>query len=243
MTGFSKKDQTNCFKCNFKASCFFQHLDPAAQKVWNDIRLSRPFGDDDDIYAESQKPCGIFVVCRGRVKVFTTDIKGQQMITWIRHPGEIFGHIALFSQNEYLCNGKVMGDAVLSYIDGKTLGEFLNAYPKTYLLFLHKIANEVRDIQLKLNDTAYKPAKSKVAQSLINTISFKSKNTDKPAIHGLTRTEIAEITGLALETVVRTLAELEKNKIIKREPKAIKILNYHALARIANPHAKPAPKP
>ncbi|MBI4801892.1 MAG: Crp/Fnr family transcriptional regulator [Elusimicrobia bacterium] len=243
MNGFSKRELTNCFKCNFKLSCFFQHLEPAAQKVWNDIRLSRLFGDDEDIYAESQKPSGIFVVCKGRAKVFTIDLKGQQMITWIRHPGELFGHIALFSQNEYLCNGRSMGTTILSYIDSKTLGEFLNSYPKTYLLFLHKIANEVRDIQLKLTDTAYKPAKSKVAQTLINAISFKSRNTDKPAIYGLKRTEIAEITGLALETVVRTLADFEKKKIIKREPKAIKILDYHILAKIANPHAKPGLTP
>ena len=213
-------------------------MEPAAQKVWNDIRLGATLPADHDIYSECQTPEGVFIVCKGRTKVFSTDAKGSQMITWIRHPGEIFGHIALFSQNEYLCNGRTMGPTTVSFIGTKAMNEFLSAYPKTYPLLLHKISNEIRAIQLKLKDTAYKPAKSKVALALINAISYKSKNTASPAIHGLKRTEIAEITGLALETVVRALAELEKKKVIKRETKAIKILDYAALARLADPHAK-----
>jgi CRP-like cAMP-binding protein len=155
------------------------------------------------------------------------------MITWIRHPGEIFGHIALFSQNDYLCNGRTMGPTTISFIDAKTMNKFLNTYPRIYPLLLRMISGELRAVQLKLKNTAYKPAKSKVALALINAISYTSKNTAAPAIHGLKRTEIAEITGLALETVVRALAELEKKKIIRREVKAIKILNYTSLVKLS----------
>jgi CRP/FNR family transcriptional regulator len=208
-------------------------MEPAAQKVWNNIRTAAVFAANHDIYTESQKPEGVFVVCKGRAKVFTTDARGQQLITWIRHPGEMFGHIALFSRKEYLCNGRTMGATTLSFVDIKTFNEFLNSFPKTYPLLLHTIANESQAIELKLKDTAYKPAKAKVAQALIKAISYKSRNTPAPAIHGLKRTEIAEITGLALETVVRALAELEKKKVIKRETKAIKILDYHSLVKLA----------
>ncbi|MFA6433966.1 MAG: Crp/Fnr family transcriptional regulator [Elusimicrobiales bacterium] len=238
MTSYTKKVVPNCFSCQFKSSCFCDHLEPAAQKVWDTIRLAANFTAGEEIYAESQTPAGLFVVCRGRVKIFSTDARGSQMITWIRHPGEIFGHIALFSRNKYLCSGRSMGSTTLSFIETRTLNRFLNAFPGTYPALLHAVANEVRTLQLKLKETAYKPAKSKVALALINAISYKSRNTAAPAIHGLKRTEIAEITGLALETVVRTLAELEKKKLIKREIKAIKILDYATLLRMTDPHAK-----
>ena len=238
MTSFTKNAAPDCFSCQFKSSCFCDHLEPAAQRVWNSIRLAANLPADHEIYSECQTPKGIFIVCKGRAKVFSTDARGSQMITWIRHPGEIFGHIALFSENEYLCNGRTMGATTLSFIDTKALNEFLNSYPVTYPLLLHKISKELSALQLKLKDTAYKPADSKVAMALINAISYKSKDTDRPAIHGLKRTEIAEITGLALETVVRALAALEKKKVIQRETKAIKILDYSALARLAASHAK-----
>jgi CRP-like cAMP-binding protein len=238
MDRFTKNQAPDCGTCRFKAVCFYSKLDPQAQKAWNAAKLGRKFSDEENIYDAFQQPQGVYVVCKGRSKVFSTDTKGQQLITWIRHPGETFGHIALFSENDYFCNSRAMGETILSFVDKKSLDQFLNDHPKTYKLFLHKVANELRSLQMKLKDTAYKPARSKVAKALISAISFKSKDTSAPAIHGLKRTEIAEITGLALETVVRTLAELEKRNIIKRETKAIKILDYATLQRVADPHAR-----
>lgn len=238
MDRFTKAQAPDCGVCRFRTSCFYNKLDAQAQKAWNSIKLGRGFSDEEGIYDEFQPPLGVYTVCKGRAKVFSTDAKGQQMITWIRHPGETFGHIALFAEKEYFCNSRAMGETLLSFVDKKNLEQFLNNHPKTYKLFLNKIAVEMRTLQLKLKDTAYKPARSKVARALLNAISYKSKDTATPAIHGLKRTEIAEITGLALETVVRTLAELEKRSVIKRETKAIKILDYPTLTRIADPHAK-----
>jgi len=224
--------------CRFKQNCFVVRLDAETQKEWNALKLGRKFTDEEEIYNECQQPLGIYTVCKGRAKIYSTDARGQQMINWIRHPGDTFGHIALFSENEYICNARTMGDTVLSFVDTKKLEHFLETHPKVYKIFLRKLANEMRGMQYKVKDTAYKPARSKVAKALITAVSFKSKNTSTPAIHGLKRTEIAEITGLALETVVRTLADLEKRNVIKREIKAIKILDYPTLVRIADPHAK-----
>ena len=238
MNRFKKEEAPDCGACRFKTGCFYSKLDAGAQKSWNSLKTARKFRNEEGIYSESQAPLGIYAVCKGRAKVFSTDAKGQQMITWIRHPGEIFGHIALFSEKDYFCNSQAMGDTVLSFIDNATMDKFLASHPGTYKVLLRKIATEMRSLQLKLKDTAYKSARSKVARTLLNSITFKSRDTAHPAIFGIKRTEIAEITGLALETVVRTLAELEKRNIIKRETKAIKILDHATLLRVADPHAK-----
>jgi len=238
MNRFTKEQAPDCLTCRFKTNCFVNRLDAETQKAWSALKLGAKLIDEDEVYAECQRPLGIYTVCKGRAKIYSTDSKGQQMINWIRHPGDTFGHIALFSENEYICNAKAMGETVLSFVDTKKLEHFMETHPQVYKIFLRKLANEMRGMQYKVKDTAYKPARSKVAKALINAISFKTRNTNNPAIHGLKRTEIAEITGLALETVVRTLADLEKRNIIKREIKSIKILDYPTLVRISDPHAK-----
>lgn len=238
MENTAKKPIADCADCGFLLICFANKLEPEARKFWNTTKTVRHLKDGDEIYGETQKPTGIFVVCKGRAKVFSTDAKGQQMINWIRHPGELFGHIAFFSGNSYSCNARAMGDTTLSFLSEKALDNFLAANPKTYRLFLRKLAEETRGLQTKLSDAAYQPAKGKVAKTLLKAVSFKSKDTSAPAIYGLKRTEIAEITGLALETVVRILAEFEKKHLIKREIKSIKILDHAGLSKIASPHAK-----
>lgn len=238
MNRFTKEQAPECGLCRFKAGCLFSRLEPQAQKLWNELKVGCEFRDEAEIYSETQKPQGIYTVCKGRAKVFSTDARGQQLINWIRHPGGTFGHIAFFADTEYTSDCRAMGDTIISFVDKAKLEKLLDAYPSAYKIFLHILATELRSIQHKLKDTAYKPARSKVARALLNAVSYKSKDTSTPAIHGLKRTEIAELTGLALETVVRTLQELEKRHVIKRELKAIKILDCAALTKIADPHAK-----
>lgn len=232
MENTAKKQVPDCADCRFLSACFANNLEPGAGKLWNAMRTTRSLKDGGEIYSGTQKPAGFFVVCKGRAKVFSTDAKGQQMINWIRHPGELFGHIALFSGHSYSCGARAMGDTILSCFSDKALENFLAVRPETYKLFLRELAEEAHDLLKKLNDSAYQPAKGKVAKTLLKAVSFKSRDTSLPAIYGLKRTEIAEITGLALETVVRILAEFEKKHLIKREAKSIKILDHEALSKI-----------
>ncbi len=226
----------DCFKCIFRKECIFNDLDAKTKKEWDSLKNTTTCESGSLICKENEKPTGIFIVCKGRVKIFTTDSRGQQMITWIRHPGKITGHVSFFAEENYYGSAECMGKTLVSEMDIKSFKKFLNAQPKLYHFLLKKLSQDLIELQGSLKDTAYKPAKVKIANTLLKSISFKSKDTNSPTIHGLKRTEIAEITGLALETVVRALAALEKSKIIKRETKSIKILNLPELNKISDTH-------
>ncbi|PIS47155.1 MAG: hypothetical protein COT17_04990 [Elusimicrobia bacterium CG08_land_8_20_14_0_20_51_18] len=231
---YNKEQITTCQGCKFKTACIFSELETGAQKEWQTLRNFKKFKDGQPIYAENENPTGVFIVCKGRVKIYSTDYLGQQLITWIRHPGEMFGHLALFSGNGYSCNAESMGEAFISLIAGPAFNKLMEKFPRISYLMLKKMSIENKAMQLKLKDTAYKPAKAKVAHTLAKHISYKSKNTETPTIYGVKRTEIAEITGLALETVVRILSDFEKKKMIERSPSHIKILDLQALLKISH---------
>ncbi len=231
---FSKVNLPDCNECKFRFDCIYSQLSPEARKDWNESRLSDNLSNKSIIYSEGTMPQGLYVVCMGRVKIYNTDSQGQQMIIWIRRPAEIFGHIALFSDKGFDCNAEAMGDIKLSFINKSNIERMIIKYPKIASIMLKKMSIENRIMQLKLKDTAYKSAKSRIAHTLIKHISFKSKNTPTPTIYGLKRTEIAELTGLALETVVRTLSDLEKKNIIKRSPNHIRITDYQTLLKISS---------
>ena len=228
--------QLDCFKCMFKKTCIFNDLDLKTQKLWTNLKLTTTCDSGHLAYKNGETPKGFFIVCGGRMKIFTTDSRGQQMINWIRHPGKVAGHIAFFAETDYCGSGECMGKTTVSFIDSKSFKTLLKSYPKLHHLFLQKLSKDVLKLQGSLKDTAYKSAKVKIANTLLNSISFKSKNTNSPTMYGIKRTEIAEITGLALETVVRALAAMEKKNIIKREAKSIKIINLPELNKISDTH-------
>ncbi|MCK5583482.1 MAG: Crp/Fnr family transcriptional regulator [Elusimicrobiales bacterium] len=233
---FKAHNNPNCFKCICKKDCVFNDLDLKTKKEWNNLKHSVSYKNGDFAFEEGKRPDRIFIVCNGRVKIFATDSNGQQLITWIHHPGKVFGHITLFMEANYDATAECMGKSVISTITRKAFKHLLDSHPKLSMLFLKQLSADIYAMQINLKDTAYKPAKEKIAGTLLKSISFKSKNTEYPTIHGLKRTEIAEITGLALETVVRALAAMEKNKIIKREVKCIKIINLAELKKMSETH-------
>ena len=224
---------SNCQKCKFLKNCIFDQLSLAAKNQWVRIIKILKFQNEEMIYNEGEKPENVFVVCKGRVKVYSTDYTGQQLIIWIRYPGEMFGHLAIFSEKEYYCNAQAMGETFIAKINRNDFMEFLKKFPEMYEILVRKMAMDNRILQIKLQESAYKPAKAKVAHTLIKHISYKTKNSDQPYIYGLKRREIAEITGLAIETVVRVLSNFEKNKIIQRSTNYIKILDYPKLLKIS----------
>jgi len=227
-----KKVFVDCQKCIFKKNCLSSFLTPLQRKKWNRIKESAACSDKDFVYQEGETSKGIMMVCKGRVKIYLKDMYNQQMIIWIKHPGDMFGHICFFSGEEFLGNAECMGNTIISVIKEKDLKTFLSE--DVYKLLLNRISLDMRKIFYKLKDTAYLPAKNKIAQTLLNYISYKTRNSLTPTIYGLKRTEIAEITGLALETVVRTLASFEKKGLIKRELRSIKILDLERMNKLAN---------
>jgi len=224
---------SDCKNCKFLKNCIFDQLSLDAKSQWVRIIKLLKFQNEKMIYSENEKPENVFVVCKGRVKVYSTDYTGQQLIIWIRYPGEIFGHLAIFSGKEYSCNAQAMGETFIVKINKDDFMEFLKKFSEMYEILIHKMAMDNRILQIKLQESAYKPAKVKVAHTLIKHISYKTKDLPQPYIYGLKRKEIAEITGLAIETVVRVLSNFEKNKIIQRSTNYIKILDYQKLLKIA----------
>lgn len=234
MFTYSEQTKINCELCRFKNDCVYNNFDEEARKTWNSIKKSRIYSNNEQVYYENDKPKGIYLVCKGKAKVMTAGETKRQMINWIRKPGEVFGHIAYFAEKSYTSNCTSVGESVTSLIEKNDFEKFLETFPAVYKAFIFRLANEASGMQHKLKDTAYKSAKNKVAHALLSSISYNTKNSKTPECE-IKRGEIAAITGLALETVVRTLQAMENAKIIKRKIKCITITDIKSLKKISEP--------
>lgn len=231
---FSKRDAPNCDICSFSENCFFHYIDRPSQKEWKHLRIAGRFKSGDILFYEGQKPSGLYVVCRGRMKICKTNRSGQQLITRVKRPGDLVGHIPLFVEGSYESNGECMGETVVSLIDYAAFVEFLQNHPVACRALIGALARDIRIIESKANDIAYKTAKSRVADVLIQSISARSMKAGHPAVYGTKRRELAEMAGLSVETTVRTLTRLEEKKLIRRNDGHIAILDTETLRSIAS---------
>lgn len=110
--------------------------------------------------------------------------------------------------------------------------EMLHKNIELSMKLLNQLSKEVESAERKTLDIIYKSTKERLAEALL--LLKESFGTDVQGFLNirLTREEIASITGMAVETVVRTLKEWEEAGTIQLDKKAIRIENSAKLIQM-----------
>src|SRR5712691_10781629 len=81
----------SCLTCPVREERLFCDLPPRAVQGLEAISSSATYPKGAILFVEGQEPRGVFVLCRGRVKLTTSSADGRSLILRIVDPGEIIG--------------------------------------------------------------------------------------------------------------------------------------------------------
>lgn len=229
---YSKRDAPNCDWCSFRKNCFYELLGTKeAKKAWREIRLANPFKRGEVVFHEGSTPQGVYVVCTGKVKVYKSSRTGQQLTTRVESPGDLLGHITLLAnEGPYTGTGEALEPSVVSMIDTRTFHEFLTKFPSAGIALMRELARDVRRGENKARDIAFKPARGRLADTLIRMMQVKKPY---PVVAGIKRRDLAEMAGLTIETTVRLLKDFEEREVLKKKEKDLLILSEERLRALA----------
>ncbi|MFA6002836.1 MAG: Crp/Fnr family transcriptional regulator [Elusimicrobiota bacterium] len=229
---YSKREAPNCEWCPHRKTCLYELLGTKeSKKAWREMRLANPFRTGEVIFHEGTIPMGVFVVCTGTVKVYKSSRSGQQLITRIERPGDLLGHITLLARSgPYMASAEAMDKSIISLVDETSFTHFLTKYPNASLALLRALAHDVRMADNKARDVAFKPARNRLADTLLR---LKKPAKNHAVVGGLKRRDLAEMAGLSIETTVRLLKDFEERGILSKKGKDLVILNEDQLSNLA----------
>jgi len=228
---YTKNDAPNCDWCSFKKNCFYDLIGTKeSKKAWREMRLANRFKPGEVIFHEGEQPRGLFVVCTGKVKIYKSSRLGQQLITRVESPGDLLGHVSMLAQGAYTSTSEALDTSVVSMIDERTFLNFLIKYPYSALALLRALSHDVRRGENKARDIAFKPARGRLADTLLRMI---RPAKPYPLVEGLKRKDLAEMSGLTIETTVRLLKDFEMRGLIKKKDKNIAVINEEQLRTLA----------
>jgi CRP-like cAMP-binding protein len=167
------------------------------------------------IFQEGDQARYFFQIETGRVKMFNVNSEGKEFIQGIFGNRESFAEIPLFIDEEYPASCIATQKTVLLQIPKDRFLTILKEYNDIQQEFLIKIARRTYAKSVALRYNTQNSAEQRVL-SLLNEC--RKKNAAKPKQKILicyTRQEIASLTGLRVETVIRVLSELNKKEIVE----------------------------
>src|SRR5436853_474255 len=81
----------NCTNCSLRDGNYFCDLPDAPLQTFESLKYSTIYPKGAILFAEGQRARGVFMICTGRVKLFTCSSEGKSLITRIARPGELLG--------------------------------------------------------------------------------------------------------------------------------------------------------
>jgi CRP/FNR family cyclic AMP-dependent transcriptional regulator len=157
------------------------------------------------IFSEGQ-PCSFYYqLVTGKVKWFNTNDEGKNCIHKMVDPGESFGEFPLFDDGPYEANAIAQEDSVLIRLHKPIFIQLIKENHDINFAFNQLLSKRLRSKYSIIKSLAsHYP--EKIIAALINQLKTEMNSICPHCSQlKLTRQQIAEMTGLRVETVIRTM--------------------------------------
>jgi CRP/FNR family transcriptional regulator, cyclic AMP receptor protein len=228
----------SCLSCKMRADRIFCDLPQPDLQAFEAIKYATAYPKGAVLFVEGQSPRGIFVLCKGRVKMSICASDGKTLILKIAEPGEVLGLSATVSGKPYELTAETIDPCQVNFVKREDFLRFLKEHGDACF----KVAEQLSD---KYNNACHEvrslglshSAGEKLAKLLLE---WSSKNGEaskqEPRLKlALTHEEIAQMIGTSRETVTRLFADFKKRQLIQLKGSTLIIYNRAALEALASP--------
>lgn len=224
------------------AQCSLQQLCLAGGMTLDDlrrldeiIRVRRPAPTGTHLFRMGDGMGSVFVTREGAVKTVTYNEGGDEQIVGFHLPGEIFGLDALAS-GEHRCDALTLTDTSLCEIPFDRLGDIAAQIPGLQQQLMRVIGMSLGRDQDHKEILMRRQANERIALFL-HGLSERLKAIGRDPVRirlPMSRIDIANYLGLALETVSRGFTRLQDEGFIDVHGRQVTVLDGAALARLAH---------
>lgn len=221
---------------HFQSHSIFEELPMEDQEFLKSAMVVRRFKKGEVIFIEGSYPSGIFYLMEGKIKKYKVDKDGREHIIYICNSGELLGYPALLSEETFSDSAMALEPVSVGFIPKKAFLKLLERSAVLSRKLLKNLSHEFAVLENNILSIAHKTVRERLALSLlILRDKFKTAHSSNDVVEiNLTREDLANILGTAVETLVRFLRELKDEGIIETKGRTIRILKAQRLVEIAN---------
>lgn len=220
-----------CRNCSLSSLCLPMGLAPDdVERLDEIVKRTRPLHRGDFLFRDGDRFRSLYVVKTGSVKTFAPSPEGGEQVLGFHLPGEVIGLDAI-DKDIHACSAKVLETSAICEIPFTRLEELTATIPslqhQMYRLLSKEIGHDT-DMLLLLGK---KNAEERLAAFLLSL----SKRLHKRGLSAtdfylsMSRHEIGNYLGLAVETVSRLFTRFQDDGLMNVDRKHIQLLDVSTL--------------
>lgn len=231
---FNSKLTSQCQNCSLSALCLPIALaDEDVNRLDQIIERKRPLKKGEILFHQGEEFDSVFAVRTGTLKTFNITNSGEEQITGFYCPSELVG-LSGIDENHYPISAKALETTTVCEIPFAHLEQLSAQIPSLKHQLFRLMSRKICDDQQMMVLLGKKNADEKVASFLLNlSHRFKKRGYSATSFRlSMSRGEIGNYLGLAVETVSRVMTRFQKNGLIDVDGKEISIINLPEMEKL-----------
>jgi CRP/FNR family cyclic AMP-dependent transcriptional regulator len=207
----------HCSECPQRhGSGFFCNMAAEPVEALDSMRFTGSYPKGALLFVEGEQPRGVFILCRGRVKLTTTSTEGRTLIVKLANPGEILGVSGVILGTPYEVSAETIEASQVSFIRRDDFMHFLSAYSEACMHTAQQLSEKYNAAQREIRSLGLAHTTSEKLARLLLSWSGTGEETPQGTRLQvlLTHEEIGQMIGTTRETVTRLLSEFKRKKLI-----------------------------
>jgi len=191
----------------------------------------RSFPQGETIFHEGDPGLALYVVARGRIRIYVQNQEGQETSVILYGPATLFGELAVIDERPRSASASAMEDTILYTLDRAHFRDHLKRSPQLALNFMQTLADRVRYSTTQVESLTLMDVPRRVARKLMELARDHGRvegNRVVLSLH-LTQSDLAGLVGATRESVNKTIRAFRQERLIEMEQGQITILDPDAL--------------
>ncbi|HLA32429.1 MAG TPA: fumarate/nitrate reduction transcriptional regulator Fnr [Pseudomonas sp.] len=227
--------QVHCNDCSLSSLCLPLSLNLEDMDALDHIvKRGRPLKKGEFLFRQGDAFNSVFAVRAGALKTFSLSDGGDEQITGFHLPSELVG-LSGMDNESYPVSAIALETTSVCEIPFERLDELALQLPQLRRQLMRIMSREIRDDQQMMLLLSKKTADERIATFLVNlSARFRARGFSAHQFRlAMSRNEIGNYLGLAVETVSRVFTRFQQNKLLEAEGKEVHILDPIELCALA----------
>ena len=178
--------------------------------------LKKSFDKNEIIFEDGNLPTHYYQIISGEVKMSNYNDDGREFIQGIFYKNQSFGEPPLFLNQNYPANAIAVEDAEILVLPKSSFMKLLEENANVSIKIIENLAQRLYYKSVMAAEMSTQEPEHRILKLMDHGIAyFNFKKEENGYLINFTRQQIGDLTGLRVETVIRTIKALEKKGVLK----------------------------
>jgi len=193
----------------------------------------KKFQKEEQLFAEGDPCTGLYLVAKGKIRIFKLSPSGREQILAVEGPGSSFAELPVFDGGNYPAAASAMEDTEVLFVSRRDFQNFCREHPDVGLKVIAVVGSRLRRLVGLIEELSFTTVRQRLIALILRLAQAEGTRSAEGIRIELTKShqDLAAELGTVRELVSRNLSRLEAEGFLEVEGRKIVVKDLPGLRR------------